>query len=101
MRSVLERPAAWNVKWALVRDARFDPLLQEAGWRKAYPLGSDAAWRPGDPVHSAVAVWYFPGAVPVISQEAPPVPQALPILWGIVPLAVLATGVGLLVRRAA
>ena len=101
VRSVLEQPAAWNVKWALVRDARFDPLLQEAGWRKAYPLGSDAAWRPGDPVHSAVAVWYFPGAVPVISRDAPPVPRALPILWGIVPLALLAIGVGLLVRPAA
>ena len=97
VRSVLDRPAAWSVKWALVRDARFDPLLAEAGWRKAYPLGSDASWRPGDPVHSAVAVWYFPGAVPAISQSAPYVPPALPVLWGLLPLAFLAAGVVLLI----
>jgi hypothetical protein len=97
VRSVLDRPAAWSVKWALVRDARFDPLLAEAGWRKAYPLGSDASWRPGDPVHSAVAVWYYPGAVPAISQSAPYVPPALPVLWGLVPLAFLAAGVVLLI----
>jgi len=95
LQPVLEQPDAWNLKWALVRDARYDPLLEEAGWRKAYPLGSDAAWKPGDPVHSTVMIWYVPRAVPVIAEREPAVPPLLPWLWGLAPLGLLAVGVGL------
>jgi hypothetical protein len=98
LRSVLERPEAWSLKWALVRDARYDPLLEETGWRRAYPLGSDQTWRPGDPMHSTVMIWYVPAQVPVIAEAAPDVPAVLPWLWGLVPLTLLAAGLVLFVR---
>jgi hypothetical protein len=97
LRLVLERPEAWSLKWALVRDARYEPLLEESGWRKAFPLGSDATWRPGDPVHSTVMIWYVPDPIPLIAETAPRVPTVLPWLWGIVPLALLVLGTGLFV----
>lgn len=94
VRSVLEQPASWNLRWALVADPRYDPTLQQAGWRRLYPLGADATWQAGDPVPSLVMIWSAPEGVPPIPRQTPPrVPPILPVLWGVMPIVGLAGGV--------
>ena len=90
----LAAPASFNLRWAFVADPRYDPLLERAGWRRLYPLGSDARWTPGDPVHSTIVIWTASGAIPPAPADTvPPVPPLFPLLWGIAPAASLAGGV--------
>jgi len=91
LKTVLARPAEWNLKWALVRDPRYEPLLKESGWTRGYPIGSDSSWEPGEAVYSTVMIWYVLSdpSIPVLRDNALVPPAPLPVLWGIMPLAFL------------
>jgi len=90
LKTVLARPAEWNLKWALVRDPRYEPLLKESGWARGNPIGSDSSWEPGEAVYSTVMIWYVPDpSIPVLRDNTLVPPAPLPVLWGIMPLAFL------------
>ncbi len=100
LRSILQRPWEWNLKWAIVARRELDSELIEAGWESVHPIGSDASYRIGDPVHSTVWVWRVPDNIPVptiqegqsgnIAQRS----KMLAVWWGVIPLLTLGAAIG-------
>ena len=93
--SILARPEEWNLKWAIMGKPEFEQLLDEAGWVKIHPLGSDFTYQPKEVYYSTVWIWQVPDThfVPMRSEQTPPdYPALAPIIWGILPLGYLVIG---------
>ena len=75
LRAVLAHADNYGLKWVLVRDPYYDPLLSFAGWRQVDTLED-----------KTITVWSkdgVPPAVPVNAQQMPPRWQGL--MWGFLP----------------
>jgi hypothetical protein len=75
LRAILEHADHYGLKWILVRDHYYDPLLSFAGWRPVDHLNDDA-----------ITIWSkdgVPPAVPVNASGIPPHWQGM--MWGILP----------------
>ncbi len=94
LRSVLREPQKFGLKWAIVARREYEQVLRAEGWVPVHPIGSDASFRPGDPVRSTVWIWKVPDNVsgpPIHALERPPIwaPSYASVIWGVVPLTVL------------
>jgi hypothetical protein len=75
LRAILEHADHYGLKWILVRDHYYDPLLSFAGWRPVDHLNDDT-----------ITIWSkdgVPPAVPVNASGIPPHWQGM--MWGILP----------------
>ncbi len=75
LRAMLTHADNYGLKWVLVRDPYYDPLLSFAGWRQVDSLED-----------KTIAVWSkdgVPPAMPVNAPQMPPKWQGL--MWGILP----------------
>ncbi|HLY39769.1 MAG TPA: hypothetical protein VKR52_01100 [Terracidiphilus sp.] len=75
LRAMLMHADKYGLKWVLVRDPYYDPLLYFAGWRKVDSLDENT-----------IAIWSkdgVPPAVPMNAAQMPPAWQGL--MWGILP----------------
>lgn len=114
---MLQHPWDWNLKWAIVTGREMEEHLRNSGWETVWslvhPIGSDASFEPGDPVYSRVTIWQVPNKIvvpkarpgqqmgpPYYTQSTNPIKrslkQFLPYLWGLVPLAFLVAGLGVI-----
>ncbi len=76
LRAILAHADHYGLKWVLVRDHYYDPLLSFAGWRAVDSLENDT-----------VTVWAkdgIPPATPLNAPQMPPHWQGL--MWGTLPL---------------
>ena len=75
LRAMLSHADKYGLKWVIVRDPYYDPLLQFAGWRQVDELEN-----------KSITVWGkdgVPPAVPLNAPEMPPHWQG--IMWGTLP----------------
>ncbi len=75
LRAMLSHADHYGLKWVLVRDHYYDPLLSFAGWRPVDNLDEDT-----------ITIWSkdgVPPATPVNAPQMPPHWQGL--MWGILP----------------
>jgi hypothetical protein len=75
LRAILQHADHYGLKWVLVRDHYYDPLLSFAGWRPVDSLND-----------STITIWSkdgVPPAVPVNASEI--VPHWQGMMWGILP----------------
>jgi hypothetical protein len=75
LRAMLTHADHYGLKWVLVRDHYYDPLLSFAGWRPVDNLNEDT-----------ITIWSkdgVPPATPVNAPQMPPRWQGL--MWGILP----------------
>ncbi len=75
LRAILRHSDRYGLKWVLVRDPSYDPLLKFAGWRQVDDLED-----------RTIVIWSrdgVPPATPVNSPQMPPRWQG--ILWGTLP----------------
>jgi hypothetical protein len=76
LRAILTHADHYGLKWALVRDHYYDPLLSFAGWRPVDSLED-----------RTITVWSkdgVPPATPLNAAQMPPHWQGM--LWGILPI---------------
>lgn len=75
LRAILMHADHYGLKWVIVRDPSYNPLLAFAGWRKVDSLDDDT-----------VAVWSKDGVPPATPLNAPQIPPRWQgIMWGIFP----------------
>ena len=77
LRAMLNHADRYGLKWIIVRDSYYDPLLYFAGWRQVDELDD-----------KTIAIWSkdgVPPATPMNSAQIPPHWQG--IMWGTLPLA--------------
>jgi hypothetical protein len=77
LRAMLNHADRYGLKWIIVRDSYYDPLLYFAGWRQVDELDD-----------KTIAIWSkdgVPPATPMNSAQIPPRWQG--IMWGTLPLA--------------
>jgi hypothetical protein len=75
LRAMLDHADRYGLKWVIVRDPYYDPLLHFAGWRKVDSLED-----------GTIAIWGKDGVPPAVTMNAslkPPAWQGL--LWGTLP----------------
>jgi hypothetical protein len=75
LRAILEHADHYGLKWVLVRDRYYDPLLAFAGWRPVDNLSDNT-----------IIIWAkdgIPPATPVNAMQIPPHWQG--VMWGIFP----------------
>ena len=75
LRAILEQAEHYGLKWILVRDRYYDPLLAFAGWRPVDSLQDNT-----------IIIWAkdgIPPATPVNASQIPPHWQGM--MWGILP----------------
>jgi hypothetical protein len=75
LRAMLNHADRYGLKWVIVRDSYYDPLLYFAGWRKVDQLDD-----------KTITIWGkdgVPPATPMNSDQIPPRWQG--ILWGTLP----------------
>lgn len=76
LRAILKHADRYGLKWVLVRDPYYDPLLKFAGWRPVDDLEN-----------KTVVVWSKDGAPPATPLNAPQMPPHWQgILWGTLPI---------------
>jgi hypothetical protein len=76
LRAILDHADRYGLKWVLVRDQYYDPLLTFAGWRRVDSLEDNT-----------IVIWSkdgVPPAQPVNAPQMPPHWQGL--MWGILPV---------------
>jgi hypothetical protein len=76
LRAVLDHANRYGLKWVIVRDSYYDPLLYFAGWREVDELDD-----------KTITIWTkdgVPPAVPMNASQIPPHWQG--IMWGILPI---------------
>jgi len=76
LRAILHHADRYGLKWVLVRDSYYDPLLYFGGWRQVDRLSD-----------GTITIWSkdgVPPAVPMNSAQVPPAWQG--ILWGTLPI---------------
>lgn len=75
LRAMLMHADHYGLKWVLVRDPYYNPLLAFAGWRKVDSLDDNT-----------VAIWSKDGVPPATPLNAPQIPPHWQgIMWGIFP----------------
>lgn len=75
LRAILQHADRYGLKWVLVRDPYYDPLLKFAGWRPVDDLEN-----------KTVIIWSKDGVPPATPLNAPQIPPRWQgILWGILP----------------
>jgi hypothetical protein len=75
LRAILQHADHYGLKWAIVRDSYYDPLLSFAGWRPVDNLED-----------KTIMIWSkdgVPPATPVNAPQMPPHWQGL--MWGTLP----------------
>jgi hypothetical protein len=73
LRAILQHADRYGLKWVLVRDPYYDPLLKFAGWRPVDDLEN-----------KTVIIWSKDGVPPATPLNAPQIsPRWQGILWGI------------------
>ncbi len=78
LRAMLDHADRYGLKWVIVRDSYYDPLLYFAGWRQVDSLDDNT-----------ITVWGkdgVPPAVPMNASQMPPHWQG--VLWGTLPFGV-------------
>jgi hypothetical protein len=76
LRAMLNHADRYGLKWIIVRDPYYDPLLHFAGWRQVDALED-----------GTITIWAkegVPPAVPMVFGQKPPAWQG--ILWGTLPM---------------
>jgi hypothetical protein len=76
LRAILNHADRYGLKWVIVRDSYYDPLLYFAGWRAVDQLDD-----------KTITIWSkdgVPPATPMNSAQRPPAWQGL--LWGTLPI---------------
>jgi hypothetical protein len=76
LRAMLNHADRYGLKWIIVRDPYYDPLLHFAGWRQVDALED-----------GTITIWAkegVPPAVPMVFGQKPPAWQG--ILWGTLPI---------------
>jgi hypothetical protein len=76
LRAILRHADRYGLKWVIVRDQYYDPLLEFSGWRRVDQLDDNT-----------IIVWTkdgVPPATPVNAPQRPPHWQGL--MWGILPI---------------
>lgn len=76
LRAILRHANRYGLKWIMVRDEYYDPLLEFSGWRRVDQLNN-----------KTIIVWTkdgVPPATPINAPEKPPHWQG--IMWGILPV---------------
>ena len=75
LRAILMHADHYGLKWVLVRDPTYDPLLAFAGWRPVDYLED-----------KTIAVWSKDGVPPATPMNAPQIPPRWQgLMWGIFP----------------
>jgi hypothetical protein len=76
LRAMLRHADHYGLKWVIVRDQYYDPLLEFSGWRRVDSLDDDT-----------IIIWTkdgVPPATPINAPQRPPEWQGL--MWGIFPV---------------
>ena len=77
LRAMLNHADHYGLKWVIVRDSYYDPLLYFAGWRKVDTLNENL-----------ITIWSKDGVPPAVAMNAAERPTPLQgILWGTLPVA--------------
>jgi hypothetical protein len=75
LRAMLTHADHYGLKWVLVRDHYYDPLLSFAGWRPVDNLNEDT-----------ITIWSKDGVPPATAVNAPQMPPHWQgLMWGILP----------------
>lgn len=75
LRAILRHADRYGLKWVLVRDPYYDPLLKFAGWRQVDDLED-----------RTIIIWSKDGVPPAMPVNAPQIPPHWQgILWGTLP----------------
>lgn len=75
LRAILRHANRYGLKWVLVRDPYYDPLLSFAGWRRVDQLEDNT-----------IVIWSKDGVPPATAVNAPQMPPHWQgILWGTLP----------------
>ena len=75
LRAILEHADHYGLKWVIVRDHYYDPLLSFAGWRPVDNLED-----------RTIIVWSKDGIAPATPLNAPQIPSHLQgLMWGTLP----------------
>lgn len=76
LRAILRHADRYGLKWVIVRDQYYDPLLEFSGWRRVDQLDDNT-----------IVIWTkdgVPPATPINAPQRPPHWQG--IMWGILPI---------------
>jgi hypothetical protein len=75
LRAILEHAQKYGLKWLIVRDSYYDPLLSFAGWRPVDNLQD-----------RTIVIWSKDGVPPAAPMNAPQIPPHWQgLMWGIFP----------------
>ncbi len=75
LRAILEHSDKYGIKWVIVRDSYYDPLLSFAGWRPVDNLED-----------RTIVIWSKDGVPPATPMNAPQMPPHWQgLMWGILP----------------
>ncbi len=75
LRAILQHADRYGLKWVLVRDPYYDPLLKFGGWRQVDELED-----------KTIIIWSKDGVPPAVAVNAPQMPPHWQgMLWGILP----------------
>ncbi|MGA7706409.1 MAG: hypothetical protein WBF45_08040 [Acidobacteriaceae bacterium] len=75
LRAMLRHADKYGLKWVIVRDPYYDPLLKFAGWRPVDQLENNT-----------ITIWGKDGVPPAVPLNAPQIPPRWQgILWGTLP----------------
>lgn len=75
LRAMLDHANRYGLKWAIVRDSYYDPLLYFAGWRQVDRLDN-----------GTITIWSKDGVPPATPMNAPQIPPHWQgLMWGILP----------------
>jgi hypothetical protein len=76
LRAMLRHADTYGLKWIIVRDSYYDPLLEFGGWRKVDELEDNT-----------IAIWSKDGVPPAQPVNAPQIPPHWQgIMWGTLPI---------------
>lgn len=76
LRAILRHANRYGLKWVIVRDPYYDPLLEFSGWRRVDQLDNNT-----------IVIWTkdgVPPATPINAPQRPPHWQG--VMWGILPV---------------
>jgi hypothetical protein len=76
LRAMLRHADRYGLKWVIVRDSYYDPLLKFGGWRKVDELEDNT-----------IAIWSKDGVPPAAPVNAPQIPPHWQgMMWGTLPI---------------
>jgi hypothetical protein len=76
LRAMLDHANRYGLKWVIVRDAYYNPLLYFAGWRQVDALDDNT-----------ITIWGKDGVPPATPMNAPQIPPHWQgIMWGTLPI---------------